>query len=139
MSGWVRNSPGESMPVAKPADEWEFHWTLRSDKPGGPHRVGLAPALGRWQEVATFRWVPIEVLARSHTGSKYLRRINVDEAGRADVYDVLEAFNVTCPARAHAIKKLLCAGIRGKGNALQDLKETADAVARAITLEGLRK
>lgn len=52
-----------------------------------------------------------------------------------DVYDVLVAFNVTCPARAHAIKKLLCAGIRGKGDAIQDLTETRQAVERALSLE----
>lgn len=55
-----------------------------------------------------------------------------------DVYCVLDAFNVTCPARQHAIKKLLCAGIRGKGNATQDLTEAADAVRRAIELEKQR-
>lgn len=56
-----------------------------------------------------------------------------------DVYSVLEAFNVTCPARAHAIKKLLCAGIRGKGDAIQDLEETKVAIQRAIQLEKNRK
>ena len=52
-----------------------------------------------------------------------------------DVYDVLKAFNVTCPARQHAIKKLLCAGLRGKGDSLQDLTEAVQAVERAVELE----
>ena len=51
-----------------------------------------------------------------------------------DVYDVLVAFGVTCPARAHAIKKLLCAGLRDKGPELQDLEEAASAVFRAVDL-----
>ena len=51
-----------------------------------------------------------------------------------DVYDVLVAFGVTCPARAHAIKKLLCAGLRDKGPELQDLQESVSAVHRAIEL-----
>lgn len=49
-----------------------------------------------------------------------------------DVYDVILAFNVTCPARQHAIKKLLCAGLRGKGDVIQDLEETKVALDRAI-------
>lgn len=53
----------------------------------------------------------------------------------ADVYSVLKAFRVTCPARQHAIKKLLCAGLRGKGDTLQDLQEAAMAVDRAIELQ----
>lgn len=66
--------------------------------------------------------------------NKYLRKIKTDAFDMVDVYAVLVAFNVTCPARAHAIKKLLCAGQRGKGSALQDLNEALQAVARAIDL-----
>lgn len=76
-----------------------------------------------------------------HGRSKYHRVIkDVDGQGIAlvDVYSVLEAFAVTCPARQHAIKKLLCAGIRGKGNAEQDLREVAVAIERAIVLECAR-
>ena len=76
------------------------------------------------------------------SGNKYHRRIPsvVDIGGFTigDVYSVLEAFQVTCPARQHAIKKLLCAGIRGKGDSLQDLRETKDAIVRAIELEAQR-
>lgn len=56
-----------------------------------------------------------------------------------DVYDVLEAFDVRCPARQHAVKKLLCAGIRGKGNATQDLTEAGESVQRAIQMETERE
>ena len=71
------------------------------------------------------------------SGDKYLRKITTKD-GRVDVYDVLEAFSVTCPARQHAVKKLLCAGIRGKGDCSQDLREAQDAVVRAIELESAR-
>lgn len=68
----------------------------------------------------------------AHSGNKYHRKIpsveTLDGFTITDVYGVLEAFNVTCPARQHAIKKLLCSGIRGKGDTLQDLTETRDAV-----------
>ena len=69
----------------------------------------------------------------AHSGSKYLRQIHLVD-GRADVYAVLDAFAVTCPARQHAIKKLLCAGLRGKGDELQDLREARDAVDRAVEM-----
>jgi len=80
--------------------------------------------------------------SESPSGNKYHRRIpSVESIGEftiRDVYSVLEAFQVTCPARQHAIKKLLCAGIRGKGDSLQDLRETKDAIVRAIELETQR-
>lgn len=71
-----------------------------------------------------------------HTGSKYIRTIRGqnDFSAVVDVYDVLKAFNVTCPATQHAIKKLLCAGIRGKNDVINDLIEARDAVSRAIDL-----
>lgn len=68
------------------------------------------------------------------SGKKYLRKIQTNEAGEVDVYAVLLAFNVTCPARQHAIKKLLCAGLRGKNDVTNDLKEARDAIERAIEL-----
>lgn len=68
------------------------------------------------------------------SGSKYLRDIRLTADGKVDVYAVLLAFDVTCPARQHAIKKLLCSGLRGKGSAEQDLKEASDAIDRAIQL-----
>jgi hypothetical protein len=69
------------------------------------------------------------------SGSKYLREVPCAIDGKIDVYAVLDAFNVTCPARQHAIKKLLCSGIRGKGSVIRDLCEAADAVERAIQME----
>jgi hypothetical protein len=52
-----------------------------------------------------------------------------------DVYDVLKAFDVRCPAIQHAIKKLLCAGIRGHKDKRQDLAEARASIGRAIELE----
>ena len=71
------------------------------------------------------------------SGSKYLRQIQLVD-GRVDVYAVLAAFEVTRPALQHAIKKLLCAGLRGKGDVLQDLKEARDAIDRAIQMESTK-
>lgn len=49
-----------------------------------------------------------------------------------DIYSVLTAYEVTEPGLQHAVKKLLCSGIRGKGDRLQDLREARDALDRAI-------
>lgn len=73
-----------------------------------------------------------------HEGRKYLRTIQCVESPhrvKVDVYSVLEAFNVTCPARAQALKKLLCCGNRGKGDELSDLLGAEAAISRAIELQ----
>ena len=83
-----------------------------------------------------------EALRADHTGNKYHRTIHEVTDGNGsvviDVYCVIDAFNVHCPARQHAVKKLLCSGIRGKNDSIQDLIEARDAVERAITLERQR-
>ena len=64
----------------------------------------------------------------------------VDCKGRSiDVYDVLNAFAVTCPATQHAIKKLLMPGKRGHKSELGDLREARASVDRAIDLARERK
>lgn len=60
---------------------------------------------------------------------KYVKGITID------VYDVLEAFDVRCPALQHAIKKQLQPGDRGSKGTLEDLGEALDSLHRAITLE----
>lgn len=74
-----------------------------------------------------------------HEGKKYLRLINpANGDGRpiyVDVYAVLVAFGVTCPATAHAVKKLLAAGQRGKGDKKADLVGAIAAINRAIDLD----
>jgi hypothetical protein len=56
------------------------------------------------------------------------------EKFRADVYSVLAAFGVTCPALQHAIKKLLMPGQRGAKSTVQDLDEALVSVSRAIDM-----
>ena len=69
-----------------------------------------------------------------HSGNKYHRQIVGFGGDRVtvDVYRVLTAFQVGEPGLQHAIKKLLCAGLRGKGTAKQDLSEAVDAVLATI-------
>lgn len=69
--------------------------------------------------------------------NKYLRQVRAVDGPSyvtADVYSVLTAFGVTCPAVQHAAKKLLCAGIRGHKGTLQDLTEARQALDRAIQM-----
>ena len=73
---------------------------------------------------------------------KYTRHVYYyDEGGRnhevsIDVYDILKAFDVRCPAIQHAVKKLLCCGTRGHKDADTDLREAMQAIERAIELNG---
>jgi hypothetical protein len=71
--------------------------------------------------------------------SKYTRQITQtltdEDQGftiNVDVYDVLRAFSVTDPAIQHAIKKLLCTGIRGHKDSRQDLGEAIQSIQRAL-------
>lgn len=71
------------------------------------------------------------------SGKKYLRSIRAADSDaqiNIDVYSVLVAFGVSCPAIQHTIKKLLCAGQRGKGDRQQDIQESIDALQRALQL-----
>ena len=73
------------------------------------------------------------------SGSKYHRIIQGFGGDKVtvDIYRVIDAFAVTDPGIQHALKKLLCAGIRGKGDCQQDLSEAIDAVQ--ATLDKLRE
>lgn len=77
-------------------------------------------------------------MSKQFSGNKYHRTLLgiCGEEVRTDVYRVLTAFVVISPAIQHAVKKLLCAGIRGKGNEVQDLEEARDCItARLLELE----
>lgn len=72
------------------------------------------------------------------SSNKYERELTDSQGNSAiiDVYDVLQAFNVTCPATQHAIKKLLCTGVRGHKDGDTDLLEARESITRAIELRG---
>ena len=63
--------------------------------------------------------------------NKYLREC---KGVKIDVYDVIKAFNVTCPALQHLIKKALCTGLRGHKTQEQDLQDILDSAKRAVEL-----
>ena len=65
------------------------------------------------------------------THNKYEKRI---KGTLFDVYDVLVAFDVTCPAMQHAIKKCLMSGQRGYKDTTQDKREAIQSIERSIEL-----
>lgn len=77
---------------------------------------------------------------RGKAGNKYIRTIypKWPDSGQApiqiDIYRVLAAYEVTNPAVAHAVKKLLCAGLRGKADCMTDLKEALESIEEAIVV-----
>ena len=63
--------------------------------------------------------------------NKYQRQV---PSTTIDIYDILNAYRVTCPATQHAIKKLLQPGERGHKDRLTDLREALASVERAIQM-----
>ena len=51
-----------------------------------------------------------------------------------DVYRVLKLFNVTDPGEQHAVKKILCSGIRGNKSHEQDIREAIDSLNRSLQM-----
>ncbi|ATE86126.1 hypothetical protein Sd1_gp60 [Shigella phage Sd1] len=51
-----------------------------------------------------------------------------------DVYRVLDAFQVTDPATQHAIKKMLCTGLRGHKDYLTDIDDSIESLQKAKEL-----
>ena len=89
-------------------------------------------------EASTGIDVTVEEFEAPVSNNKYERELTDRQGNSAtiDVYDVLQAFNVTCPATQHAVKKLLCTGVRGHKDGDTDLLEAREAITRAIELRG---
>ena len=70
--------------------------------------------------------------------SKYEREIfGIDgTVTTVDVYRVLDAFGVSDPATQHALKKMLCTGLRGHKDYLTDLNDSIDSLQKAKELYG---
>lgn len=73
-----------------------------------------------------------EVYEAPKTINKYEKRV---KNTLIDVYDVLVAFNVACPAMQHAIKKCLMSGQRGHKDVNQDKREAIQSIERSIELD----
>lgn len=77
-----------------------------------------------------------EVTEESQAPNPYIRIIPTYPDGTSDIYCVLKGYDVTCPAIAHAVKKLLVPGCRSGGKSYtQDLEEAMQSIQKAIDLE----
>ena len=59
---------------------------------------------------------------------------DVEKLKSVDVYRVLSLFDVKSHAVGHAIKKLLCAGLRGAKGYEQDLLEAKASIDRELAM-----
>ena len=69
-------------------------------------------------------------------GDKYIRTIYglCGTPVKVDVYRVLDAFNTGCAATDHAVKKMLCAGLRGHKDKLTDIDNAIESLQAARLL-----
>lgn len=82
--------------------------------------------------------VPVDGVDRGAKYRRVFRDRNTGEEIEGDVYDVLEAFEVNCSARAHAIKKLLLPGSRGAKGYNKDCDEAINSIEESKKLERFR-
>lgn len=122
----VAHSPGDDAYCLKcPHERWpeERMDAIGSNGPTGEHYSQQSAAALSTNQPETD---PMDM------PSKYHVRIN---GAWCDVYDILQAFGVTNPADAHAIKKMLMPGKRGHKDAIVDRQEAIQSLRRAIELE----
>jgi len=104
--------------------EWEFR--RRKQPPVTPQPQPTGPEQPPVSAGSKYRRMIRQTLPEGHAGASVI----------CDVYDVLQAWDVACPAIQHAIKKLLQPGQRGSKSAVQDLREAIGSIERAIQLMG---
>lgn len=69
-------------------------------------------------------------------GNKYRREITGLDGTKTiiDVYRVLDAFKTECAATDHAVKKMLCAGLRGHKDKVTDYDNAIESLIAARDL-----
>lgn len=67
----------------------------------------------------------------NESGRKYFRRIPTNASGESDIHAICDAWD-TPHGLAHAVKKILCAGMRGGKSREQDLQEAIHAIEREL-------
>lgn len=90
-----------------------------------------------WWDERIEDWDIVEEVTDEPTApNPYTRTLPTYPDGTSDIYCVLKGYNVTCPAIAHAVKKLLVPGCRSGGKSYtQDLEEAMDSIQKALDLE----
>ena len=150
----IKTADGEELLVHEPREKYGYYWIHKGwGWDSGDEAVYYDIITGEdddWSKVIKYgrkanghpsyyyiQYLPIEDKEmKTDKGDKYLKSIS-NKYGtdiNVDVYDVLVAFEVTCPATAHAIKKILCAGQRGHKSYTEDINEAVVSLERAKQL-----
>ncbi len=86
--------------------------------------------------------VEVGIAPDDDRGKKYCRtimdRYELGKSIRADIYCVLDAWGIVCPALQHAIKKVFAPGQRGHKSFKGDIEEAIGSLRSAIVLEAQR-
>ena len=59
---------------------------------------------------------------------------DVSHLDKIDIYRICDLYDVKDDPISHAIKKLLCAGVRGYKGRIQDYKEARDSIDRCLEM-----
>jgi hypothetical protein len=109
---------------------WRIHAPEREAPSAGRCTRNMPP---EWPTEERINNIGLNGPTGEHYMNKYQRKLTNPKGSDIviDVYDVLHAFDVSNPATAHAIKKLLCTGTRGVKDWETDLQEAIDSLERA--------
>lgn len=138
---WLPNPMTGECPVPDGHDVevmFDYEETCRDEGPESWNWRQLKPSEGNvithYRDWTAFNQQQAQSTTKSD-GSKYDVQIN---GGKADVYDVLQAFNVVNPALQHLIKKALKVGQRGHKDEMTDYQDIIDSAIRAKQLASKR-
>jgi len=111
--------------AAEWAAEWAEYWVNKFFKRAGEDKQTYIDEVERLKEDKIMK------------DDKYNKTVTKGHGYKMilDVYDVLDAFEVTCPALQHLAKKALNAGNRGHKDTLTDLDDIIASALRAKELE----
>ena len=120
----TKATPEDTLHKGSKEELYETYWqglTSEQKRAALAHVMQVAPVAERREE---------QNLA--HVYPHYHK--DVSKFKSVDVYRVIDLFGVTDHAQGHAIKKLLCAGVRGDKNYNQDIKEARDTLNRRLQM-----
>lgn len=122
------------VPIGMPINEFKCRQQSlnASDSDANINGIPLNKITAANVEVVKYDPTKVDDFTSDATINKYIRDC---KGVQVDVYDVLQAFDVTNPALQHLIKKALCVGIRGHKTKQQDLQDIIDSAIRAKELE----
>jgi hypothetical protein len=126
--------------IASTPESEIVHYVVGKAEPGEPCKEPKASWSGGKKVDTTKLPSAAELYGKSKPERNKYDRTITNKNGEmivVDVYDVLQAFKVTCPALQHLLKKALACGLRGHKSRSGDLQDILDSAKRAIELEAV--